>query len=267
MKQQAAETMSVQQATDRLAVSEEWLHKVLYRLEPLLQQQGLPHILDVGAAQGRTLIALGRLGYEAQGVEPWDAAIEVAEQLAASEGVSISIRKGSAESIPFDDASFDLVLAFSVMEHVTDLERSLREINRTLRPGGIFWFYSASARCPRQAEISRFPLFGWYPDALKRRIMLWARDRRPALVGYTDTPALHWWTPAKARRLLREAGFVEIWDRWDLIAPDELTGPKGRLASLAKRNRAVRLLADVVEEGCAYAARKSLLSDAESVSS
>ena len=67
----------------------------------------------------------------------------------------------------------------SVMEHVEDVDAALSEIHRVTREGGIFWFNSASARSPRQNEISRFPLFGWYPDPVKRRIMLWAKTTVP----------------------------------------------------------------------------------------
>ena len=39
---------------------------------------------------------------------------------------------------PFRDSEFDMVYASHVLEHVTDLEKTLKEINRILRPKGIF---------------------------------------------------------------------------------------------------------------------------------
>lgn len=41
-------------------------------------------------------------------------------------------------TIPYDDASFDLVFADNVMEHVQDPARVLAEIARVLKPGGLF---------------------------------------------------------------------------------------------------------------------------------
>ena len=62
------------------------------------------------------------------------------------------------------------------------------------------------------------------PDRLKRSIMIWARDHAPELVGHTRTPAVNWFTRGKARRELTSAGFVEVWDRWDLRHLDAETG-------------------------------------------
>jgi len=44
---------------------------------------------------------------------------------------------GSAESLPFDDASFDALWTLTVLEHVPNPEAALTEIRRVLRPGGL----------------------------------------------------------------------------------------------------------------------------------
>jgi SAM-dependent methyltransferase len=43
---------------------------------------------------------------------------------------------GAAESLPVEDASFDLVLCIQVLEHVEDPARAVRELGRAVRPGG-----------------------------------------------------------------------------------------------------------------------------------
>lgn len=255
MTQQATEQIGFEQTTALLAESEQWVGQVLARLAPHLPTKRL-RVLEIGSAQGRALIALHRRGHDACGVEPWEPAIAIARQLAAHEGAVIDLRKGTAESLPFGAAEFDLVLAFCVMEHVTDLEQSLSEIARVLVPGGVFWFYSTSAVCPRQDEIRGFPLFGWYPDRLKKRIMRWAAKNRPALVGHTAAPALHWWTPRRAQRLLAAAGLGGLLDRWDLCAPSDLEGRLGMVRKLLKNQRWLRPFADVVIPDCAFAAQR-----------
>ena len=131
-------------------------------------------------------------------------------------GVPLRSAPGSAENIPMPAGSFDLVVAASVLEHVLDLDLTVAEVHRVLKPGGVFWFSSASALCPYQHEIRGFPLFGWYPRALKARIMRWACASRPDLVGFTRTPAVHWFSPWGARRLLRHHGSREVYDRMTL---------------------------------------------------
>lgn len=162
-KYQATESIDVEQAKGKLQVTEVWTNTVLARLDPILPP-GRLRILEIGAAQGRSLIALSKAGYDAYRIEPYAPAIEVAYSLAEQEKVTINLNEGCAEQITFESGYFDLVLAFSVMEHVDDLELSLKEIARVIKPGGIFWFNSASAMCPIQDEIKGFPLFGWYPD-------------------------------------------------------------------------------------------------------
>lgn len=50
--------------------------------------------------------------------------------------------RGDVRSLPFADASFDLVTANMVVEHLDDPARQFREIARVLAPGGIFLFHT-----------------------------------------------------------------------------------------------------------------------------
>lgn len=252
----ATEARGVDEADRQLRETQEWVNSILARLQPYLPHAKPLQVLDVGAAQGKALIAFQRCGHTAVGVEPWPEAMVVAHELAARHRTPVDIRKGAVEQLPFGDEEFDLVVAMSVMEHVRDLPQGLREVFRVLRPGGIFWFNSASSMSPRQAEIAGFPMFGWYPLPLKRRIMWWALAHKPNLIGYTRMPALNWFTPWSARRKLRRAGFEEIWDRWDLYLPDEASGIARVVVKTAKHLRPVRIIGDVLIPGCTFAARK-----------
>lgn len=253
----AAEKRSRQQVLAELPGTEAHLAKILNRLR-YITDVPLEHarLLDIGAAQGLVLIAAGRLGLGAVGIEPYAPAREVACELARELGVEIDIRPGAAEAMDIAEGSFDIVHASSVLEHVHDPQQTIHQAYRVLRPGGVLWFCTTNTLCPRQQEIAVFPCFSWYPNRLKKTIMRWAVRDRPKWVGGTQSPAMHWFTPAKTQLMLREAGFREIYDRWDLRRPEE-GGRMHRLGlRLIQQIRAVRLLAEVCVPGSSYAAVK-----------
>jgi 2-polyprenyl-3-methyl-5-hydroxy-6-metoxy-1,4-benzoquinol methylase len=255
VKEQATERADMETARARIPEAEAFAERQLRRIEPFFSLEPPARVLDVGAAQGVWLTALARRGYEAVGVEPWEPAIEVGRRLAEVTGVRLDIRPGVAESLPFEDESVDFVHAYSVLEHVDDPDQVLREAHRVLRRPGAFLFSTTSALAPRQVEIAGFPLFPWYPPPLQRRIMSWATEKRPALVGNTTRPAIHWFKHRKVRAELHRVGFDEVVDRWQLRR-GERDGAVGRVIDAAASNRAVRLAGDIVESGMEYLAVK-----------
>jgi len=215
-----------------------------------------PRILELGCSSGGNVIAWQRLGYECVGLEPSSVAIENAHILSLKLGVKVPVEQGSAEQMPFENDQFDFVNANSVIEHVQDIERSIGEVYRVLRPGGIFWFNAASSMCPIQAEIREFPLFGWYPDPIKQRILMWAKIHKPELIGFTSYPAINWFTPWRAREILHRHGFRKIWDRWDLRGEDEGGRLYGGVLRIIRISRLTKIMAEVVVPGCSFAALK-----------
>lgn len=54
---------------------------------------------------------------------------------------SVAVRQADVTALPFEDASFDVVVSFIMLHHVIEWDRALREIHRVLRPGGLFIGY------------------------------------------------------------------------------------------------------------------------------
>jgi SAM-dependent methyltransferase len=89
-----------------------------------------PRILDVGCGTGANLQMLARFG-AAEGV---DVSIEALD-FCRARGLT-DVKQGAAESLPFADASFDVVTGLDVVEHLDDDIAGLKEMRRVLRPEG-----------------------------------------------------------------------------------------------------------------------------------
>jgi SAM-dependent methyltransferase len=89
-----------------------------------------PHILDVGCGTGANLQMLSRFGV-AEGVDVSVAALDFCRARGLAE-----VKQGAAESLPYEDAAFDLVTGLDVVEHLDDDIAGLKEMRRVLRPGG-----------------------------------------------------------------------------------------------------------------------------------
>ncbi len=255
-EQHATEARGAEHAVSRLPYLERTVARLTRRLECWAPLPPGARVLDVGAAQGATVVAFIRAGFDALGVEPWQPAIDESREVARRTGTKLEIVKGSAERLPFPDSSFDLVHAQSVIEHVEDVSAAFAEASRVLRPGGRFYFQTASAMSPRQFEIARFPAFSWYPRPIKLRIMHWAVRNRPHLVGHTTAPAINWFTPWGAQRQLTAAGFDVVVDRWRTRRLDEFRGWQRPAFRVMRANPALRLLGDVIVPNTAYLALK-----------
>jgi SAM-dependent methyltransferase len=79
--------------------------------------------------------------------------------LARERGVDARI--GDIQALPFDDGSFDTVVAAWMLYHVTDLDRGLSELARVLRPGGRLVANTNS----REHVKELFDLIGYPQDA------------------------------------------------------------------------------------------------------
>src|SRR5665811_1596880 len=61
-------------------------------------------------------------------------------------GLEVRTARADAESLPFSDASFDLVLGHAVLHHLPNLRRAFAEFHRVLRPGGRIAFAGEPSR-------------------------------------------------------------------------------------------------------------------------
>jgi len=105
-------------------------------LDALELQAGDP-VLEIGGHRSGVLPYLERHHtIDGRGLDVSPVWVKAQNALAAARGSSTRWVVGVAEALPFADDSFAGLVAFDVFEHVTDLNLTLREAARVLRPGG-----------------------------------------------------------------------------------------------------------------------------------
>jgi len=104
--------------------------------------------LEIGAGTGYFTLNLLRSGLVRSAVAT-DISPGMLDALRASAreaGVAVEAVLADAERLPFEDASFDLVLGHAVLHHIPDLTTAFAEFARVLRPGGTLLFAGEPSR-------------------------------------------------------------------------------------------------------------------------
>jgi SAM-dependent methyltransferase len=93
--------------------------------------------LEVGYGAGAVLLAIATSVDELHGID-LDADPAPVHAWLAGYGRTARLVRGSAYELPYKTAEFDLVLSFSVFEHLHRYEQALNEVGRVIKPGGRF---------------------------------------------------------------------------------------------------------------------------------
>ena len=93
-------------------------------------------ILDAGCGEGYMCRKLADLGAQAVGIDASERLIEAARNHPGQQHASMSFEVASADSLPYADGSFDLVLCNHLLNDLPDPSDTIRELARVLRPGG-----------------------------------------------------------------------------------------------------------------------------------
>jgi ubiquinone/menaquinone biosynthesis C-methylase UbiE len=97
-------------------------------------------VLEIGPGAGASL-AFYPKSIQWIGIEPNPFMHDYLQQEAHQQGLqSVELHQGKAEHIPVESNSMDAVVSFHVLCSVADLSQSLQEIQRVLKPGGMFVF-------------------------------------------------------------------------------------------------------------------------------
>ena len=175
--------------------------------------------LELGCGTGFFLLNLIQAGVARRGsvTDLSPGMVKVATRNGQSLGLDIDGRVADAEGIPYDDDTFDLVVGHAVLHHIPDVELSLREVMRVLKPGGRFVFAGeptnvGNGYARALADLTwnvtiravKLPgLGGWR----RPQAELDENSRAAALEAVVD---LHTFAPEDLERMATNAGAVQV---------------------------------------------------------
>jgi ubiquinone/menaquinone biosynthesis C-methylase UbiE len=111
-----------------------------YRRDAAELTAGLPEgaaVLEVAPGPGYLAVEIARLGrFRVTGLDVSRTFVQIAGEYARREGVAVEFRHGDVAAMPFEPASFDLIVCQAAFKNFTRPDDALAEMHRVLRPGG-----------------------------------------------------------------------------------------------------------------------------------
>ena len=136
-------------------------------------------ILEIGCGIGTVVYELSGKGHDVAGIDISGEAIEYGRKKYGD----IRLEVQAAETLPYEDESFEVVLSFDLFEHIAEIDKHISEVRRVLRPGGYYLFQTPN----RYSNITY--------ETLRTKSLQWRRYH----------PSLH--SPGQLRRRMSRHGF------------------------------------------------------------
>lgn len=199
--------------------------KIPWILDRIQNRDGAARkVLDIGCGAGFLSNALAKESFEVFAVDLSEESLNVARN--HDQTKTVHYQKANAYDLPYANASFEVVTALDLLEHVEEPERAIQEVSRVLKPGGQFFFHTFNRN--RLAHLVIIKLVEWF---------------------VRNTPKnMHvielFISPAELRQMCRANG-LEV---------TEMTGIRPRFSTLTVRG----ILTRTVPRGFAFKLTKSL---------
>lgn len=104
-------------------------------------REGFEHVVDLGCGVTFFPFAVAKLGTWVTGTDIDPVCrkdLAAAEQFLKVHPGRVDFSLADGKTLPFEDGSIDVVYCISVLEHIPDFPRTIAEVERILKPGGLF---------------------------------------------------------------------------------------------------------------------------------
>jgi len=154
-------------------------------------------VLEIGAGGGFTLAALRDIGFHhLVGSDLTHTTLEAMR----AKLEPIGLVAADAESLPFQNSSFDLLLSSDVVEHLPDLEAHVTEVARVPAPGGRYLFKTPNRLIAERyyRALGLYDSYFWHPSMSSPKEIRGLMNRHGFDVGFLPVPRL---TEAQVRKV------------------------------------------------------------------
>lgn len=220
---------------DRLWQEKQQAQHLRY-LESRLSQIAGKRILDVGCGMGGFITALKQRGADARGLDFNFDYCRITDLRGLRYDLRLEAIQAAGERLPFRDASFDAVTCWDILEHVSDPQRVLVEVQRVLKPGGYAFVTVVNRLAARDPHFHLYWV-NWLPRRLAE-FYVGRRQRSKASARFRDRQALsemHYFTFSGFERLACRSG-------WQVVDLEEEKLRQGRVAKRSARSLLMRVL-------------------------
>jgi 2-polyprenyl-3-methyl-5-hydroxy-6-metoxy-1,4-benzoquinol methylase len=177
-------------------------------------------VLEIGVGTGWFPILCKKEGISCRGLEISQHLVEYAHKFGQKYGIKPDIEIGNIEETDIGISEYDVIIASSVFEHVEHWQKGLERVFKALKPGGLFYFDSTNKFSFRSGEYN-FPLYGWLPNSWRYRLRKTLQGEDIMKLGID----FNQFTYFQLRRFFKNLGFAKIFDRVEILDPNNLNNP------------------------------------------
>ena len=202
--------------------------KTIIFLEKFIPDLKKKRILDLGSGMGGFLVAMQKIGYDIQGIEPNPDYCEITKLRGKRYDLEARVVNASGEKMPFFENSFDFIFCNDVLEHCKNPRQLLTEVYRTLKTGDKA-YVTVINRFGFKDPHYHLRFVNWLPRILAERYITWRgkTKKEPLYRDKQKLSEMHYFTFKGFKKMAKEIGFeTKDLKEYKILHPELLSSPR-----------------------------------------